>query len=428
MTETKYKHVFNKSKPGTYSMILEVFERKEIRFRFNTRMQRREVRQGSNPWDSVRDSRLLNRVREELGNDYGYQLRGGPVKPLRVTKSKWKTITSEVLCDKYIDPFQAWLEKLPEWDQVHRIDGILRELFTDHEGFPEFPLDHHTAVWSSRFLFVAPIQMVYLHNSRAAGDNINCSPLFVGAQAERMSVLLEALLPPEHPEWYSDKFIISRNDGTMSKSVRDKVIVRIPEMQGFTHATAEAYLRFSIREWDRVRLQYRRNQEHFPRKCILVGTSTQARPLPYNGDGWHKICPIPLGHARVDIEKHIRENRLQLWSEAKYKVEHGTRCGIPHDYWANGLLERSHKFMQRYKDVDAAIKNLPETFPPTSFADLMINSGLIKNHSRAIHLSQRKRDAFEDELERAGAQYIECDDQATGNSLRGYLRENDASR
>jgi predicted P-loop ATPase len=347
MTETKYKHVFNESKPGIYSMISEVFEEKEIRFRINKRIRKGEVRQGSNPWEPVSGSRLLSRVREEIGNDYGYQLSGGPVKPLRVPDSKWRTITEAALFDKDIDPFQAWLEKLPEWDQVHRIDGFLREVFMDHEGFPEFPLDHHTAVWSSRFLFVAPIQMVYLHSSRVAGDNINCSPLFIGVQAERMSIMLEALLPEEHPEWYSDKFIISEDDKTVSKSIWDKVIVRIPEMQGFNHATAEAYLRFSLQERDRVALQHRRKEEQVPRKCILVGTSTQARPLPYNVNGWNEICPIPLGHARVDVGKHIREYRLQLWSEAKFKFEQGTRCRIPHDYWGSGLLERSHKFMLR---------------------------------------------------------------------------------
>lgn len=423
MTETKYKHVFSVLNPAPYRMILKVFEIKNIRFRYNTRIQKGEVRQGSTPWEPVHGSRLLNRVRGEIGNEYGYQLGGEPVKPLRVTNSEWKMITSAVQADKDIDPFQAWLEKLPEWDRVHRIDSFLRELFVDHEGFPEFPLDHHTAVWSSRFLFVAPIQMVYLHNSREAGDNINSSPLFIGAQTEHMSIMFETLLPEEHPEWYSDKFIISKDNRTMFNSIQGKVIVRIPEMQGFKHTTAQVYRLFSIREWDRVRPQHRRDVENFPRKCILVGTSTQARPLPYEGGGWYRICPIPLGCARVDVEKHIRENRLQLWSEAKYKFEQGVRCGIPHD-WFSGLLERSHKFMQRHEDVDTAIKKLPVSFPPTRSVDLMINSGLIKDLSQAVHLPQRKLDAFGNELEIAGAQYVKWVDPVTGNSVRGYQRGN----
>ena len=141
-------------------------------------------------------------------------------------------------------------------------------------------------------------------------------PVLVGPQGVGKSHLLRAILPPEHPEWFSDALHLAAHPKERVESLLGRVLVEVSEMAGAHRAEIQSLKAFLTRQDDgATRLAYRRNPEPMPRRAILAGTTNDAECLPNDPTGLRRFVPVEVPRG-CDVQAYLDPQRHQLWAEA----------------------------------------------------------------------------------------------------------------
>ena len=209
-----------------------------------------------------------------------------------------------MLFHREVDPFREWLENLPQWDGNKRLANLL----TDCLGADNGPL----SIWASFYLCLGSIQ-----RTLEPGCLLREIPILIGPQDAGKSQLLQNLLPPSEPDWFSDNLCMSEPSQKRLEAILGRVICELSELAGFRRADLESLKAFISRRDDgATRLSYRRDPELALRRCILVGTSNDAECLPNDPSGNSRFVPIQCGSPTEPVEPYLQKHRVQLWAEA----------------------------------------------------------------------------------------------------------------
>lgn len=109
---------------------------------------------------------------------------------------------------------------------------------------------------------------------------------------------------------------IHNKDGLMG--ITGKWLVEQAEMSAMKRSEEEAFRAFITRLSDDFRPPYGRVIQHYPRRCVFVGTSNV--PPLNDVDGVRRYWPLNVG--KIDV-KWLADNRDQLWAEAVAAVKAG---------------------------------------------------------------------------------------------------------
>ena len=275
-----------------------------VSVRYNIRAMCSEVSSdGGQTWERTSDRKTAD-LRRLIADGFSYRLadnRG--IAPLRYGLDSWGEHSNAILYHNETDPFLDWLKSLPIWDGKKRLHGLLSDTLQAKDG----PLTR----WASTYLCLGAVQRAF-----EPGCLLREIPILISPQRAGKSSLLSNLLPPEHPDWFSDS--ISMADPTQKRveSMLGRVIVELSELTGFARAELESLKSFISRRDDgATRLAYRRDPEVALRRSILVGTSNDVECLPNDPSGNTRFVPIQCG-AGSHVEPFLAKHRLQLWSES----------------------------------------------------------------------------------------------------------------
>ena len=275
-----------------------------ISVRYNIRAQSSEVSSdGGQTWERTSDRKTAD-LRRLIADGFSYRLadkRG--IAPLRYGLDSWGEHLNALLYHHETDPFLDWLKSLPIWDSKKRLHRLLTDTLQAADG----PLTR----WASTYLCLGAVQRGF-----EPGCLLREIPILISPQRAGKSSLLSNLLPPEHPDWFSDS--ISMADPTQKRveSMLGRVIVELSELTGFARAELESLKAFISRRDDgATRLAYRRDPETTLRRSILVGTSNDVECLPNDPSGNTRFVPIQCG-AGSHVEPFLAKHRVQLWAEA----------------------------------------------------------------------------------------------------------------
>ena len=200
-----------------------------------------------------------------------------------------------------------------------------------------------------------------------------------------------------------------------------KVLCEIGDYEGLTQRTKDSWQTFVTRNKDDIRLTRRGDQESIPRRCVLIATTNELRPLPFDSSGWRRDLPILLGHAKGPVEPYLQKHRLQMWAEAKHRVLSGERANIPFDLRVP-ILNYISQFQYRDELVEEALQKLPPFFNHRTLSSLMIETGVIRTKSDIMRISKVQRDMFTDSLTALGCERIVWEDEH-GQWIRGWRRQ-----
>ena len=223
---------------------------------------------------------------------------------------------------RQVDPFREWLDAMPAWDGVERVDLLLSTLFGAEDD-----TDPDLAAWASRFPLIGAIE-----RAERPGSKIDEVPVLVGPQGSGKSAMLSHLFDEADQDAYrvdlsfalTEKERVERTDGA--------VIAEINEMAGSTSAAA----REDIKSWlskstDRVRRAYARSASTTTRRFIHVGTTNRRDSLPNDPTGNRRFVVIETGHLAgyAGVVAYLAEHRAQLWAEAVDRHRDGLRAHLP---------------------------------------------------------------------------------------------------
>ena len=228
-----------------------------------------------------------------------------------------------------VDPFVEWLEALPDWDGVPRIDSWL-QVFEPDPATPE-----PVVRFVSRL-----IPMAVVSRALRPGCGADIMPVLVGPQGIGKSRGLRALMPVE--EWFSDSLSLHDDLKVWVEKSLGPCLIEVAEMAGASRQETAKLKSLLSATKDTVRLAYRRDAGEYLRRFFPVGTANDRRTLPNDPTGNRRFAVVNFVGNHPDfpdadaVVSAIGEQRSALFAEALARVRAGE--GLFPDAETAGLL------------------------------------------------------------------------------------------
>ncbi|NYT45127.1 hypothetical protein H0A64_09865 [Alcaligenaceae bacterium] len=248
---------------------------------------------GTNGWQPFTDADYV-RMRITLE-------RGG-FKP--IGRELIRDVVLLVAYDNTFDTAIDWLGGLA-WDGVPRVDSFLTTYF----GAEDSP--YTRAV--SQYMWSALAGRVM-----APGCKADMAPILVGKQGTGKSSAVEAIAPDSE---YFTEISFSEKDEDLSRRMRGRLVAELGELRGLHTREQEAIKAFITKTHENWIPKYREFAVQFPRRLVFIGTTNKDEFLA-DETGNRRWLPVRVNQVNV---AGIREDRLQLWAEAR---DIFTRSGI----------------------------------------------------------------------------------------------------
>ena len=223
------------------------------------------------------------------------------------------------------DAFKDYLENLPEWDGVERIDNMLRTLFpNEHPWMPKGYIKSERVRWASRFPFIAATHIAY----KFGYPLIEKYPLFVGRPAIGKSQMLRNLLPFEHPSWFNGTLTL-HSTKRLVEDTQGAIIAEWMDCHGLSPKTFDIMVDFLRAKRHTWRRPYGKEPRIYDQLTVIIGTANTSHQVPPRRSTPFMV--VYLGEANEPVEPWLNDNREQCWAEAVKRVKNGERAIFPED-------------------------------------------------------------------------------------------------
>lgn len=228
--------------------------------------------------------------------------------------------------DRHFHPVLSYLDSLPEWDGVKRLET----LFIDYLGAKDTPYVRA----ATRKPFVAAVARIY--NPGIKFDNIT---VLVGPQGCGKSTIIARM----GKDYYSDSLtLFDMKDKSGAEKLQGYWILEIGELAGMKKADLELVKAFASRTDDKFRHAYGRTVEKHPRTCVIFGTTNAESGFLRDVTGNRRFWPVNVtGESEKKAWNMTAEDVKMLWAEAKHLYEEGESLILNEIEEAEALAEQT---------------------------------------------------------------------------------------
>ena len=335
------------------STLSEALHRLSVQWRYDTRGQAPQIRRplAGNQWENLSDTAEED-LRNELAQTFWYRRADDKLAPFYFGREVWKTSFFALLHHAQVDPFAEWLAVevgAHSWDRKERLNGWLAEVFDIDPCCPA-----SLVAWAGRHLLIGAIRRCL-----KPGEKLDEVPVLVGGQGIGKSTAPKLLLPADYRDlWFKDELDLSGSNKERVEATLGAVIVEVSEMAGSTRAEIESLKAYVTRQHDNVRLAYRHNPDHLPRKFVLIGTTNSKTSLPNDPSGNRRFVPIDLNGGGADrVRNYLESHRMDLWAEAIDCVHHDAEARLP-----NHMKAEAKRAAEAHRRSDDILEDKLELF------------------------------------------------------------------
>jgi len=247
-------------------------------------------------WRDADDAQLISYIEDNYGT---------------FSDRNYKYAVGKVTDDRRYHPIREYLDSLPEWDGVPRVDTLLIDYF----GADDNP--YVRAV--TRKTLCGAIKRVMV-----PGIKFDTMLVLNGTQGIGKSTLIAKL----GGEWFSDS--LSLSDTKETKTAAEKLqgywILEIGELAGLRKAEEETLRGFISRQDDIYRAAFGRRAIPHLRQCIFIGTTNAENGYLRDTTGNRRFWPVktPGGGMKKSWDV-TKEDVQQIWAETLVYVNKGER-------------------------------------------------------------------------------------------------------
>lgn len=207
-------------------------------------------------------------------------------------------------------PVKEYLESLPPWDGVSRIDTLL----VDYLGAED---SSYTRAITRKTL-VAAIARIY-----QPGIKFDSILVLIGPQGIGKSTIYAKL----GKKWFSDSLTITdMRDKSAAEKLQGYWILELGEMAGMKKAEVETVKSFVSRQDDKYRASYAPTVESHPRQCVIVGSTNTDTGFLRDITGNRRFWPL---HVTGETERKPWDLTTpeveQIWAEALELYKNGEK-------------------------------------------------------------------------------------------------------
>lgn len=238
----------------------------------------------------------------------------------------YEIAVAKVTDDRSYHPIREFIDALPEWDGIPRVDTLLSEYLGAADN---------TYVRSiTRKTLCAAIARVL-----TPGVKFDSMLVLNGPQGAGKSTLIAKL----GGEWFSDSLSLSdTKDKTAAEKLQGYWILEIGELAGLRKAELETLRSFLSRQNDIYRASFGRRATPHLRQCVFFGTTNAEKGYLRDTTGNRRFWPVKTpGSSKRQSWQITKEEVLQIWAEALSYVKAGEKL------YLDASLEKLAKDEQR---------------------------------------------------------------------------------
>ena len=267
-------------------------------------------------------------------------------------KAALLTVTSE----RSFHPIKEYLEGLPQWDGVKRIDSLLVTFLGAEDN------SYTRAV--IRKTLVAAVARVY-----EPGMKFDYVLVLAGPQGVGKSTLIARL----GGKYFSDALTIAdMRDKTGPEKLMGYWLLEISEMAGIKKVDVETVKSFASRQDDKFRVAYGTVVESHPRQCVIFGTTNTLTGFLRDVTGNRRFWPVTVSGVSIKHPWEMDSAYVdQVWAEAVTLYNAGETLILTGDE-AELALEQQHEALEN-DDREGLVREYLDKLLPEDWSSLSLS-------------------------------------------------------
>lgn len=254
-------------------------------------------------------------------------------------------------------PVKEYLEALPPWDGVPRVDTLL----VDYLGAED--CSYTRAV--TRKTLVAAVARVY-----EPGIKFDSILVLIGPQGIGKSTIYAKL----GKKWFSDSLTITdMRDKSAAEKLQGYWILELGEMAGMKKAEVETVKSFVSRQDDKYRASYAPTVESHPRQCVIVGSTNTDTGFLRDITGNRRFWPL---HVTGETERKPWDltppEVEQIWAETLELYKKHEQLYLNPEDEATARQEQDQAM--ETDDREGLVQQYLDTLLPENWADMDLGS------------------------------------------------------
>lgn len=217
---------------------------------------------------------------------------------------------AKVTDDRSYHPIREFIDNLPEWDGIKRVDTLLVDYLGANDN------EYVRAV--TRKTLCAAIKRVL-----CPGCKFDSMLVLNGPQGVGKSTLIAKLAG----EWFSDSLNLGdTKDKTAAEKLQGYWILEIGELAGLKKAEVETLRSFLSRQNDIYRVAFGKRATPHLRQCVFFGTTNAESGYLRDTTGNRRFWPVKTpGTGKKHSWDLTAEIICQIWAEALVYVKQGEK-------------------------------------------------------------------------------------------------------
>lgn len=260
---------------------------------------------------------------------------------------------TKVADDRAYHPIREFIESLPEWDKVPRVDTLL----VDYLGAGDTA--YVRAV--TRKTLCAAISRVL-----RPGCKFDSMLVLNGPQGVGKSTLIAKLAG----EWFSDSLNLGdTKDKTAAEKLQGYWILEIGELAGLKKAEVETLRSFLSRQNDIYRAAFGKRATPHLRQCVFFGTTNAESGYLRDTTGNRRFWPVKTpGSGKKQSWNLTHEEVLQIWAEALVYVRQGEKLYLSPEM--DALAKDEQREAMESDEREGLVREYLDTLLPERWAEM----------------------------------------------------------
>lgn len=260
---------------------------------------------------------------------------------------------TKVADDRVYHPIREFIESLPEWDKVPRVDTLL----VDYLGASDTA--YVRAV--TRKTLCAAISRVL-----RPGCKFDSMLVLNGPQGVGKSTLIAKLAG----EWFSDSLNLGdTKDKTAAEKLQGYWILEIGELAGLKKAEVETLRSFLSRQNDIYRAAFGKRATPHLRQCVFFGTTNAESGYLRDTTGNRRFWPVKTpGYGKKQSWNLTHEEILQIWAEALVYVRQGEKLYLSAEM--DALAKDEQREAMESDEREGLVREYLDTLLPERWAEM----------------------------------------------------------
>jgi putative DNA primase/helicase len=247
------------------------------------------------------------------------------------TARNYDIAVTKVTDDRSYHPIREFLDKLPKWDGVKRLETLFIDYFNSNDE------EYTRAV--TRKVFIGAVARVM-----KPGIKFDWMLVLNGPPGIGKSTIIERLAT----EWFNDSLRLSdTKDKTAAEKLQGYWILEIGELAGMSKVEENILKNFLSSQNDIYRASFGRRATPHPRQCIFIGTTNEERGYLRDTTGNRRFWPLKVYETDKKPWDMTDEEVMQIWAEAKVYFEANEDLQLPPE-----LEKRANELQNEAMEAD----------------------------------------------------------------------------